>query len=88
MIIYIVNSGDTLYSIARKFGLTVAELERFNLFNNPQNLSVGQDVLIPVNYTQHTVQKGESLYSIASEYGITLDMLLNANPEIRPPYTI
>ena len=30
MIIYSVKPGDTLYSIARQFGVTVAELERFN----------------------------------------------------------
>ena len=88
MVIYVVKQGDTLYSIGREFGVTVAELERFNGFRDPNRLVVGQDVLIPVEGSIHTVESGESLYSIASQYGITLDALIKANPDIAPPYTI
>lgn len=88
MVIYVVKQGDTLYSIGREFGVTVAELERFNGFSDPNRLVVGQDVLIPVEGTVYTVQSGDSLYSIASSFGLTLDELLSANPDIRAPYTI
>ncbi len=88
MVIYVVNKGDTLYSIGREFGVTVAELERFNGFQNPNRLVVGQDVLIPVEGTTYTVQSGDSLYSIASGFGLTLSDITKANPDIRPPYTI
>ena len=88
MVIYVVNKGDTLYSIGREFGVTVAELERFNGFQNPNRLVVGQDVLIPIDGTTYTVQSGDSLYSIASGFGLTLSNITKANPDIRPPYTI
>lgn len=88
MIIYTVQSGDTLYSIAREFGVTVAELERFNDLPDQNLLTVGQDVLVPVSGSIHRVSNGESLYSIASHHGIPLDSLINANPDIKPPYTI
>ncbi len=88
MVIYVVRSGDTLYSIGRRFGVTVSELERFNGFQNSNRLVVGQDVLIPVEGSLHTVENGESLYSIASSHGITLEQLIAANPDIAPPYTI
>ncbi len=88
MIIYTVQSGDTLYSIAREFGVTVAELERFNDLPDQNLLTVGQDVLIPVSGTIHRVLNGESLYSIASHYGVPLDSVINSNPDIKPPYTI
>ena len=88
MIIYTVQSGDTLYNIAREFGVTVAELERFNDLPDQNLLTVGQDILIPVSGSIHRVSNGESLYSIASHHGITLDSLINANPDIKPPYTI
>ncbi len=88
MIIYTVKNGDTLYNIAREFGVTVAELERFNGLPDENLLTVGQDVLIPVSGSIHRVTNGESLYSIASQYGIPLDSIINANPDIRPPYTI
>ena len=88
MIIYTVQSGDSLYSIAREFGVTVAELERFNDLPDQNLLTVGQDVLIPVSGTIHRVSNGESLYSIASHYGVPLDSVINSNPDIKPPYTI
>ncbi len=88
MIIYTVQSGDTLYSIAREFGVTVADLERFNDLPDQNLLTVGQDILIPVSGSIHRVSNGESLYSIASHHGISLDSIINANPDIRPPYTI
>lgn len=88
MIIYTVNSGDTLYSIAKNYGLTVAELERFNNLPDPSNLSIGQDVLIPVPGFVYTVSAGDSLYSIASRFGLQLETLLEANPDLKPPYLI
>ena len=88
MVIYIVKSGDTLYSIGRQFGVTVAELERYNGFSDPNRLVVGQDVLIPIEGSTYTVQSGDSLYSIASSFGLNLNELLRANPNLQPPYTI
>ncbi len=88
MIIYTVKSGDSLYNIARRYGITVAELERYNLLPNPERLVIGQTVLIPVKGTTHTVEAGESLYSIAIHHNLPLNELIAANPNVTPPYTI
>ncbi len=88
MIIYEAKKGDTLYNIARRYGITLSELERFNGFFDPSRLAVGQDVLIPVPYSLYKVKSGDSLYSIALQYGISADDLIRANPDIRPPYLI
>jgi spore germination protein len=88
MIIYTVKSGDSLYSIARNYGVTLGEIERFNQLPNPERLIVGQTVLIPVEGSTHEVESGESLYSIALHHNITLDEIIKANPNINPPYTI
>lgn len=88
MVIYTIKPGDSLYGIAKEFGVTVAELERFNALPDSSRLSIGQDVLIPVEGSTHTVEKGESLYSIASHHGLPLDSVIRANPELRPPYVI
>ena len=88
MIIYTAKSGDTLYGIARSYGLTVGELQRFNGLPDPDRIAVGQDILIPISDSLHTVSRGESLYSIAMEYGTTVENILERNPELRPPYMI
>ncbi|HZQ08795.1 MAG TPA: LysM domain-containing protein, partial [Anaerolineae bacterium] len=44
---YIVKAGDTLATIAVRFGVTVAELQRLNNLSNPNLIAVGQRLLIP-----------------------------------------
>jgi hypothetical protein len=51
---YVVQRGDTLYSIARRFGTTVAELSRLNGIQNPNIIRVGQRLLIPTQPTTPT----------------------------------
>lgn len=78
---YKVVSGDSLYSIAQKFGTTVDELKSLNNLSS-NTLSIGQVLVLPstspsVNY--YTVQRGDSLYSIAKKFGTTVDKLKTAN---------
>ena len=47
MTIYVVKSGDTLYSISREFQTTPTDLIRENGLTNPENLVVGQALVIP-----------------------------------------
>ncbi len=51
MIIYIVKQGDTLYSIADLYGLSYNELQGINQLPNPENLVIGQTVIIPEDDT-------------------------------------
>lgn len=57
---YIVKSGDTLYSIAKKFGMTVAEIKKINNLVN-DNLSIGQVLRVNFN-VDLDVLEGESCY--------------------------
>ncbi len=80
---YMVKSGDTLYSIANKFGLTVNELKSLNNLTSDL-LSIGQvlnvsNSSIPTPSNTYTVKSGDSLYSIAKQYGVTVDALKSAN---------
>lgn len=73
--IYTVQKGDSLYSIAKKFNTTVNEIETLNNLDSI-NLSIGQELKIPNTYgntTKYIVQKGESLYSIAKKFNTTVD---------------
>ncbi len=74
---YIVKSGDTLYSIALKNGVTIGELIDTNNLNS-NILSVGQMLIIP-NKINYTVEKGDTLYSISKKFNTTVDKLKNDN---------
>lgn len=82
---YTVQKGDSLWSIANKYNVTVDDLiETNNLSSN--NLQVGQVLRIPNKTTPpnentiiYTVQRGDSLWSIASEYGVTVDIIKELN---------
>ena len=80
---YTVNAGDTLYTIAKKYGLTVSELKQLNNLTS-DILSIGQVLNISNSNTSlpsntYIVKSGDSLYSIAKKYGITVDALKSAN---------
>ena len=81
---YIVKSGDSLYSIAKKYNTTINELKQLNNLKS-NNLSINQVLKIPTNseefnkYITYTVQKGDSLYSISKKYNTTVDKIKNIN---------
>ncbi len=80
---YTVKSGDSLWSISKKFGITVDELKQAN--NLTSNLlSIGQNLLIPTKESEDTtneyiVQKGDTLYGIANKFNTTVDNLKSIN---------
>lgn len=47
LISYYIKEGDTLYSIAMRHGVTVAEVERYNSIDDPRYLELGSKILIP-----------------------------------------
>ncbi len=78
---YIVKKGDTLYSIAKKYNLSVDELKSINNLGN-DTLSIGQKLIIKDNKIEnkvYTVKKGDSLYSIARRFDTTVSTLADLN---------
>ena len=81
---YVVQKGDTLYSIANKLGTTVSELKKENNLTS-NTLQIGEVLRIPTKeiYEEeeniYIVKKGDSLYSIAKKYNTTVEELKRIN---------
>lgn len=81
---YVVQKGDTLYSIAAKLGTTVAELKKENNLTS-NTLQIGQVLRVPTKeiYEEeeniYVVKKGDTLYSIAAANNTTVDELKRIN---------
>ncbi|WP_239457153.1 LysM peptidoglycan-binding domain-containing protein [Planococcus versutus] len=87
---YTVKSGDTLYSIAKKYNVTVKALAKANNITNYNLIRVGQVLTIPgktpsppvtppAPSAKYTVKAGDTLYSIARTYKVTVSALAKAN---------
>ena len=95
---YIVQPGDTMFSIARRFGVPLQELIDANpQIPDPSRLVPGQIVCVPRTTPPgpcppgtfaYTVQPGDSMWSIARKFGVSLDALIAANPQIPNPSLI
>ena len=79
---YIVEKGDTLYSLSKRFNISIEELKRINNLNN-DILSIGQVLKLSNaddnEYDTYIVKKGDSLWAISKEYNIPLNELIKIN---------
>ena len=89
--IYVVQRGDTLTALARRFGTTIARLRELNpIITNSNVIEEGQRLAIPVitqpggeNGQVYVVQRGDTLRKIAARFNTTVDALLQLNPQIK-----
>jgi LysM repeat protein len=89
--VHVVRWGETLYSIARRYGTSVSALVRANGLRNPNFIWVGQRLRIPgggssrgggsapSSGTVHVVRRGQTLSSIAMRYRTTAAAIATAN---------
>lgn len=81
---YVVQKGDSLYSIANKLGTTVSELKKENNLTS-NTLQIGEVLRIPTKEIYegeenvYIVKKGDTLYSVAMANNTTVDELKKAN---------
>ncbi|MFW5900073.1 MAG: LysM peptidoglycan-binding domain-containing protein [Desulfovermiculus sp.] len=91
---YEVRSGDTLWSIARRFDLSLSSLVQANGLNQDRPLKVGTKLYIPdmnsaqqaqarqtaqKNRTHYQVKKGDNVWSIARKFGVSAQKVLKWN---------
>jgi len=82
MLIHVVKPGETIISIANQYDVTPERLITDNELPNPQNLVVGQSIVVLYPDIIHTVAEGDTLFKIAETYGVTPTQILQNNPKI------
>ena len=85
---YTVRSGDTLSSIAAKFGTSYQTLASLNGISNPNLIYVGQVLRVNgsanAGSVYYTVRAGDNLSSIASRYGTSYQSIASLNGLANP----
>jgi murein DD-endopeptidase MepM/ murein hydrolase activator NlpD len=83
--VYIVQEGDTLWDIARRFGVSVEELEQYNGITDAGQITIGTELVIPgmegvqgILVTKE-VPYGENLRSLSRRYQVSMEDLARLN---------
>ena len=83
---YTVKRGDTLWGIAKKFGVTVSAVVNANNIRNPNLIYVGEVFIIPhmtsaesFGYTLYTVRRGDTLWGISRNFGTSINSIVTLN---------
>jgi LysM repeat protein len=99
--VHVVRYGETLYSIAQRYGTTVSAIAMANGIYDVNYIYPGMKLVIPNCQAQpypppyhppvqdcvrYTVQPGDTLYSIAQRYGTSVYAIAHANNIVNPWY--
>ena len=95
--VHVVQPGETLYSIAMRYGVSAAAIASANNIYNPDLIYAGQSLVIPGSYAPpappaphpapggtYVVQLGDTLSAIAWKFGTTVSALMAANNITNP----
>jgi LysM repeat protein len=89
--VHIVQWGENLTGIARRYGTTVQAIVQANQLANPNRIYPGQRLLIPGAWTPppasggtYIVQRGDTLSAIAYRHGVSVTDLVRANGIVNP----
>lgn len=86
---YIVKRGDTLWAIARKYGVSIEEIVNENQIQNPNLIYPGQILKIPtiqnneddctMNHIIYTIRRGDTLTAISAKFGVSINYIAELN---------
>ena len=82
MIIHVVSYGETVYSIARRYGVDPARLAADNGVPASGELAVGQTLAVRFPRQMYSVQRGDTLERIAGRFGVTVRQLYRRNYQL------
>jgi LysM repeat protein len=92
--VYVVQSGDTLYRISLRFGVSMQSLMTINHLASPSLIYAGQQLMIPeagatvtpaaspaaaATATVYIVKPGDYVHHIAVQFGVSVEAIVAAN---------
>ena len=83
---YVARRGDSVYRIARRYGLPLRDLLDANALSAPYRLAIGRTLLLPPP-RRHRVVAGDTISGLARAYDVSPGHLVAVN-RLRAPYTI
>jgi LysM repeat protein len=96
-VVHVAKWGETIYSIARRYGTSVEAIVAANGLADPTRIYAGQRLIVPSSSVPaapaaagavHTVRAGENLYRIALWYGVTVQALAELNGIYNPGHVV
>lgn len=90
---YTIRAGDTLFSIARRFNVSLDDLLEANPGIDPERLVIGQVICIPLavppvecpsGTTPYIIRAGDTIFALARRFNTTVAAILAANPGLDP----
>ena len=83
---HIVQKGETLFSISRKYDVPILPIIVANSLEQPYAVNEGQVIKLPEGKF-HTVKEGETLYSLSRQYGVDMSGIVKLN-QLQSPYNV
>jgi spore germination protein len=77
--IHVIKRGESLRHIANQYGVKTSKIISANELFNPDQLVIGQSLVIPDVPLQHKVIAEEKLWQIAQRYGTTIEAIMKVN---------
>lgn len=84
--IHVIEAGDTLYKLARKYDVKLFDIMRLNPYVNVYNLQIGDEICIPTMPARpektYVVNEGDTLAKVLDAFGVNFDTLVKWNPTL------
>ena len=84
--VHVVEKGDTLYKIAKKYDVHLFDIMRLNPYVNVYNLQIGDEICVPVmspaEQSVYIVKDGETIGDVLERLRMDFDTLAELNPTL------
>ncbi len=84
--VHVIEAGDTLYKLARKYDVKLFDIMRLNPYVNVYNLQIGDEICIPTMASRpektYVVNEGDTITKVLKAFGVDFETLARWNPTL------